>query len=406
MEKTTMRRNVNIAYSGIHGCYWMIFAVINSFSSIFLLSRGYSNWEIGTILSIGNILAVLLQPVIANFADRSKRVSVYQIMGLLSTVVIGLSLCLLAFKAKSAVLSVTYVLIFMTMVLLQPFCNALIFDFEKVGIPTNFGFCRSIGSFAYAVMCMILGVLVHNMGTKILPIAAIFITLGFMLAIVRISKLYGKARGEFEGEMDSSLPFENKGKDISFKEFIGNHKIFIAINLGVLGIYFADAIINVYMAQIVENVGGNSKDVGKVFSILAFLEVPTLMFFNKLRKKFSCRKMLCFSALAFILWVGICRFAGSVTTILLAQLVQPFAFALFMPSMVHFIDENMSEGEAIRGQTMFTTFTTTAGIFASFFGGIALDLKGATFLLSTGLLATVIGAAIIIASVGKRREPR
>lgn len=283
MEKISMNKKVNIAYSGIHGFYWMIFAVINSFSSIFLLSKGYSNWEIGTILSVGNILAVTLQPIIANFADRNKKVSVYQIMTTLAIFIVCLSILLYNLKGKNAVLSIAYVLIFMTMVLLQPFCNALIFDFEKVGVPTNFGFCRSIGSFAYAVLCIILGALVHNLGTKILPVVTIIISAGFILAIWMISKLYGNASKAFSETCTASKSEVGTSReDISFKEFISNHKIFIAINLGVLGIYFADAVINVYMAQIVENVGGNSKDVGKVFSVLAFLEVPTLMLFNRL----------------------------------------------------------------------------------------------------------------------------
>lgn len=67
-----MGKLLNIKYGCIHGTYWMYYGVAGSFASAFLLARGYSNAEIGIILAVGNILAVFLQPLIADLADRSK----------------------------------------------------------------------------------------------------------------------------------------------------------------------------------------------------------------------------------------------------------------------------------------------------------------------------------------------
>ena len=70
-----MRKILNIEYGAVHATYWMTYAIIGSFASAFLLGRGYSNSEIGVILAVGSVAAVFLQPVLADIADRSKKIS-------------------------------------------------------------------------------------------------------------------------------------------------------------------------------------------------------------------------------------------------------------------------------------------------------------------------------------------
>ena len=54
-----------IMYSAIQANLWMAYCLVSSFISIYLLYFGYSNSEIGFIVSIGSILAVLIQLVSA-----------------------------------------------------------------------------------------------------------------------------------------------------------------------------------------------------------------------------------------------------------------------------------------------------------------------------------------------------
>ena len=70
-----MKKLLNFDYACIQGTYWMLYGILSSFASVFLLSRGYSNSEIGVILAAANVAAVVLQPLAADLADRSGRVS-------------------------------------------------------------------------------------------------------------------------------------------------------------------------------------------------------------------------------------------------------------------------------------------------------------------------------------------
>ena len=69
-----MEKRLNFWYGSIFGTYWMVYAVVSSFASVFLLAKGYSNAQIGVTLAAANILAVVLQPLTANVTDRSSRV--------------------------------------------------------------------------------------------------------------------------------------------------------------------------------------------------------------------------------------------------------------------------------------------------------------------------------------------
>ncbi|MGN0658553.1 MAG: MFS transporter, partial [Emergencia sp.] len=79
-----MKKLLNFEYACIQGTYWMVYGVVGSFASVFLLARGYSNSEIGLILAVGNVLAVVMQPPLADFADRTKKISLIGIIEIMS----------------------------------------------------------------------------------------------------------------------------------------------------------------------------------------------------------------------------------------------------------------------------------------------------------------------------------
>ena len=92
----------------------------------------------------------------------------------------------------------------------------------------------------------------------------------------------------------------------------------------------------------------------------------------------------------------------------LAHIFQLVSFALFLPGMVHFTDEIMSRGEAVKGQALYTTMVTAATVVASLAGGVILDASGPKTLTFISTLATIAGAVLIIFTIDKikSREER
>ena len=90
--------------------------------------------------------------------------------------------------------------------------------------------------------------------------------------------------------------------------------------------------------------------------------------------------------------------------ILFAQVFQLVAFGLFLPAMVHFIDEVMERGEAVKGQAVFTMMITLTTIFSSLAGGAILDISGAKMLTFVSSVITAAGALVIFAAVDRIRK--
>lgn len=407
-----MKGILNVEYGGIYAFYYMAFGVLTCFASVFLLKRGYSNTDIGLIFAVANVLAVILQPVLADMADRSKRLSLTVISELLTVLLMVLGLGLIVLTRRSAALTMVYVLLLAGNAALQPLLNSLCFRLSESGIHINFGICRSCGSLAYSVLCMFLGMLVEKKGIMVLPVTGeivMFLNLiSFFLVAYHFRKACAMRNGEAgtAGSPDTPISEAETGKlspedEVNLWEFVCRNKMFIVMTLGVLGIYFGNGVLNNFLLQIIAPLGGTSEDMGRIFSFMAFLEIPTMVFFEQINRRFSCQSLLKVASVAFVLKTALIWKATSVTVVFLAHGFQAFSYALFLPAMVHFVDQSMSRGEAVKGQAFYTAMITAAIVICSLLGGRILDLHGAGMLMMLSTLLTVIGAVIIFLTVGR-----
>lgn len=435
-------RILNAGYANIFAAYWMFYGVANAFASAYLLPKGYTNAEIGIILAVGSVLAVFLQPIMADIADRSKKLSLLGVTQLSTGLLIVLEAALFAMAHKSLALWVVFVMIIAWLTALQPLFNSLAFHLEESGVHIHFGICRGMGSLGFALLTAVLGTFVEMWGANILPAVGELTLVGLLVTIVIVAREYDRAvkrksRVSTEGAAESEagnarsvcaaekmeilemaapiLPDEaeradirenpaDKQDEINLWRFICDNKLFLVLNIGVIGLYFSNAILNNFMLQIVNAVGGTSEDMGRVLSVMAFMEMPALFFFDKVKSRFSCQTLLKVAAVGFTLRVGLIYLAKSMTMIYLAHIFQTLGFALFLPSMVVFIGDVMRRGEAVKGQAFFTVMTTVAAMISSVLGGIMLDVRDANFMLLVSTLITAAGALVIILVVGKIRK--
>lgn len=399
-----MNRILNIKYGAVHGIYWMHYGVIGSFASAFFLGRGYTNGEIGLILAITSIVSVLLQPILADISDRLVK-NGSMTVGTISVAVMGiLTFPLFYITSKSIYLSIIYILLYGILMALQPLFNAMVFKLEETGYSINFGVCRSVGSFAYASLCAVLGILVGKHGIEILPKVGFVICLFLLFILVSISGTFRKAKAEKGENKHFDVEKVEAGDKIGLADFVKRNPVFVVMNLGIILLFFQNNITNNFMLQIVENVGGDAEDMGKIFSVMAFLEVPGLFFFSKIRRRFTCQSLLKFSAVCFIGKLLTMYLAKSVMLIYVAHIFHIFSFPIFLSAIVMFTGEIMERGEAVKGQALYTTCITISSVLASVFGGLVLDAFGAKSMLLAAVILTVIGAGFVIFLVDKIRK--
>lgn len=303
---------------------------------------------------------------------------------------------------------------------LQPLINSMAFYLTTKERKINFGVARSAGSMAYAILTSILGALVVSYGVNAIPTMGILIVILLLVSLWLTRKLY---KGALEKNKAITKKVENEYKNpnkedggyrvkteehdvINLKDFILGNKVFILFTFCIVLIFFQNSVFNNYLMQILSAVGGDSKEMGRLFSFMAVLELPGLIFFNRLRERFSCQFMLKVSSIAFTLKVIFCFMANTVTLIYIGFLFQLISFPIFLSASVHLVDEVMKKGEAVKGQSAITAMMTLSAVFASLAGGAILDFSGPSLLLLISAILAGLGTLIIVLTVDKIKSHR
>ena len=93
-------RNATPLYTLLQGLYWAVYCVLVSFSSVYLLDRGFSNTQIGVLVGVSSVLSALMQPLAASVAERSRRLALRQWSALLALVMAAGAVLLLVLPGK------------------------------------------------------------------------------------------------------------------------------------------------------------------------------------------------------------------------------------------------------------------------------------------------------------------
>ena len=68
-----MKKHLSVRYGTIQGCYWMGYAALMGYASVYLLEKDFTNTQIGLLTAISCIVSAVLQPALASYADRDRK---------------------------------------------------------------------------------------------------------------------------------------------------------------------------------------------------------------------------------------------------------------------------------------------------------------------------------------------
>ena len=390
----------------------MIYGITGSFASVFMLAKGYDNMHIGITLAAANLLALGLQPFVADHMDKAKGIKIIDATVWMTLIMMLTGAGYFIFTGGSLLLAAVIAVILAIHALLQPLLNSLAFRLSESGTNVNFGIGRAGGSLGFSVIVGVLGTLVEKKGEMSVPVCAeaacaLLIALLFLTkySFTKMKRANDIEIAEHPGE-NPAVADADDDERIDLKAFIRRNKYFFIMNLGISGLLFSNAILSNYMPQIAGGVGGTTEQTGRILSLMALLEMPTMIFIGTIKKHFQSRTLIKTAAAGFTGKIVVCWLAGSVTVLFAAQAFQLVAFALLMPAMVYYVNEIMSPGEAVKGQSLFTMMFTFSTIIASFAGGWILDASGAKVLAFAAALVTAAGAAVVFLSIDKVEDHR
>ncbi len=209
----TRQPNATPHFTLIQGLYWMAYCILVSFSSVYLLDRGFSNAQIGLLISVSSILSALLQPIAAAKADRMVKLTLRQVCAGMTGAMALCALGLLLLPTK--VLQGTfYMSLLVLLQLLTPFLYSLAMDCHNNCVPLNYGLARGAGAATYGIASASCGVLTAAFGVKVLPLALVVLTV--ILVPSLLSFRYGgpvkkdRPREQVPNESQDHTPFLKK----------------------------------------------------------------------------------------------------------------------------------------------------------------------------------------------------
>lgn len=380
-----------VKYSLINASYWMLFCSIFGYANYYMLQYGLISSEIGVVLAIGNISAFFLQPILASFVDKTSRFSLNQII-LALLFIFMLFLSVLGFlTTQKYTIGAMFAILISLLYIIQPLIISISGNFESHGMPINFGIARSMGSLFFALASYAIGILITHLEPKIILVSAT-ISIGFLFFSTFILKIPA-AKKENEHETASDI-----------LGFFKEYPHFIGIMLGIACAFFFHTISNAYLFQILEKYGGDSTDLGVTLALAAVFEVPTMFLFSKIVKRVNVSLLFKISGFFFMVKAIVLLNANSVFLIQSQQIFQAFAFALFTPASVEYVNRTIKPKDRVKGQALLTTANTLGATISNLVGGAILSTKGVHSMLLIGAIVVSFGFIIFLVSIKKTNK--
>lgn len=387
-------RKLMMQYCILQGSYWASFCVIYAFATVFLLSRGFESSMIGVIIAAGNILGVVLQPMVASIADRSEKISLHKLTAMLSVIMILLLVLLYFVPNGLLAVAVLFLLTDTFLQVIQPLINSVSVYYVNQGVSVDFGSARGIGSLSYAAASYILGIVVEKFGTRSILMAGILVALVLLVTVLSMPVLSSSAASRL-GEKE---PEQN---DAGLIVFAGRYKNFMLTLAGITLLFTFHNMNNAYLIKVIENVGGTSADMGRMLSIAAVTELPVMFLFSRISKHFKSSTLLMVSSAFFSIRAAGFMLAGNVMTMYLAAMLQIGSFALYIPSSVYYVNETMLDQDKFKGQAVMTATNTLGGVFGSLFGGFLIDNVGVGAMNTVCFAMAAAGAVLVFLFAGR-----
>lgn len=272
--------------------------------------------------------------------------------------------------------------------------------FISRGYGLNFGVARGLGSLAFAAAASVTGVLIERFSPTIILYLLIGIFLFFALMALMIDTR--KHGGRYSESLIAEHHHEGQQEEpIGLIAFTKKYKRFMLLLFGVSLLFVYHTIINSYMFQIMQPLGGTAANAGGSLSVAALSELPTMFFFTWVLRRFKIHSLMRFAAFFFSVKAVLILFAGSIFLINVAQSLQMVGFAMHTMASVYYTNQIIPQKDLVKGQTLMATANTIGGIIGAFVGGQMLSFLSVSAMLLIGTVISIAGTLIVWLSVEK-----
>lgn len=377
------KRDFTANYAFVQGAFWMCYASVMGFVSLYLLDAGLDNSRVGLLIAAAGLLSALGQPVAAAYADRPGSISLRNLLRLSAAVTLLCTCGLLCVRGSIPLTGLMYMLCMILLQMTTPFVNSLGVETLNSGEKLNFGIARGLGSLGYAAGAWVIGALADRFGAAAVPASMMIIYALLLLSAL----IYPQTRR-------TDLRNVSSGK--SERSFLARYPRYTLILAGCTLIFVSHVVLNNFTYQIVVSKGGSSAEMGTGMALASALELPTMFGFSYMLKKARCDFWFRISGIFFTLKCLFTLLCTDMAGFYAVQLFQPLGWGLITVSSVYYISAIMAPEDAVKGQACYTVSMTLGNVLGALVCGRILDALGVQAMLLFGTGAGLAGALILL----------
>ncbi|WP_269448488.1 MFS transporter [Metabacillus kandeliae] len=287
-------------------------AISQGFFLPFLISKDFSNTEIGWILAINTISGIAGQIGTGLLCDWLRRLKGIFILWVI--LLAGITLVLYYSEMLPVFLA--------AVILASFFQSALIGLIDSWIIETStemksrFGEIRAFGSLGFGISMIITGYIVSMTGYSVIPYAFGLLSLLLLFVIRPISNPVK----------------EEKNPAIKIKDLfiILQNKRYFYLNMLYILFYILLGMVGLYSVLLIEKAGGSEKHIGVFQAIAAFSEIPMFFLARKLTVKFHYMFLFLAAILMMAGRIAVLSAASDLSLLILSGALQGITMPLFM----------------------------------------------------------------------------
>ena len=394
--KSPSLRRLDWHYIAMQMGFWAMFAAIVAYQTALLLERGFTNGEAGLMTSVRCLAGIVFQPLLGGFADRHPGVPLKGIVGVSLALSLAAGVWYWAEPAMGlAQTALVWVVIGGLGVSSYPLMDAMAVQFINDGVPIRYSLGRGLGSLAYAVVCVLLGLQVGQWGVETTLVTFLLLTAAEIALVFTYPTWHPKAPAE--GRAAAERPQ-------SALSLLRSSPRFTLMLVGVLFGLTAVLPLSNFLVNVILSRGGTAADLGLAMFLMGGFELPAAFLFPKLLRRLGSGRILVLS-MAFCTLKGVALLlTWNLAGVLLCQPLQMLGYGLFTPASVYFVNESVPPADRVRGQTiMMVASNGLGGMLGGMLAGFTLDLGGANWMLAGCVACGCVSVLLCLLALPRKR---
>lgn len=357
--------NRNLFFIRLYYLFWLgAGGFIYPFISLFYKQQGLSGTQMGWLGTIGAVIGLASAPLIGRISD-----NVPNPRRVLQICLVGSAVLFLALSQQKIFIWIAIIIAFEAMIgaPIYPLSDAQamnVASHQKEG----YGSIRLWGSLGWAITAFIGGWIVEKTG-----LVSVFIGYAISYSLCALMLVWITT--------PRSLSQKNDAPHLPLKAVL----VSLVGDRALIGLAIAFAIFwltsngrQQFEALYMQQLGASERIIGLAYTYPALLEIPIMLWADKLMRKYGAGRLLTLALLLEAIVMSAVVFFPSLPTILFMRLASSLYYSFYAVSSIAYASERTPEGQRATVLSLyFVTLGSTISLVASPISGMIFDQRGA-----------------------------